>query len=76
MGNASNSFQNNRPVWGGKLPNQVYDMDCTDDTSASSSGYGTMDVEMDMEVDMNGGCGIAIGVHPPEKRWVGGIGWI
>ena len=51
-------------------------MDCTDDTSASSSGYGTMDVEMDMEVDMNGGCGIAIGVHPPEKRWVGGIGWI
>lgn len=35
-----------------------------------------MDVEMDMEVDMNGGCGIAAGGHPTEKRWVGGIGWI
>lgn len=49
-------------------------MDCTDDTGASSSGYGTMDVEMDMEVDMNGGCGVA--GHPSDKKWVGGIGWI
>ena len=60
----------------GKSPNQMDDMDCTYDTSTSSSGYGTMDVEMDMEVDMNGARGITAGGYPPEKRWVGGIGWI
>jgi hypothetical protein len=72
MENGSNSFPN-------RGMGQVDGMDlvmCTDDTSASSSGYGAMDVEMDMEVDMNGGHDMVPTGHPSEKTWVGGIGWI